>query len=213
MKEIYIINLNKQRIFLLIGVFLVILGTTLWLGLKIGSTQLNGLPNRNKFSAITEDMGISHQEIKNLNLSPTVDTLENMKYSTVSPVQENQENQENKKIPSILTQPTLQDNSSKIDVKNYDPLEKSLEATIQNKNKNKNKKFSIQVAAFNKKKDATTLVNRMKTDGFLEARVERGTRYYYVRTGYAKNKKMLTTQNQKIKNLLNVQSLIIQTNR
>lgn len=63
--------------------------------------------------------------------------------------------------------------------------------------------YTIQVAAFVKEKAANSLRSKMKKSG-ISARVDRGARFYYVRSGLAKNRQSLKKNLDKIIKLFKV---------
>ncbi len=207
MKEIYVINLNKKRVLFLSGVLFVLLGTILWLGLSIGSARSNNFTHRDNFSSIAEELGINNKELKSLNLSETSTGLGSSP-PDFSPLQV-----ESKKVAPIQNSIELKENkTSKLDVRDHDPLEKTVKQNNVKdlSNEKKDKVFVIQIAAFRRKKHATALLKRMQTAGFLDARIDQGARYYYVRMGRSASKKALISKNNRVKQLFNIKTLIVQ---
>ena len=217
MKEIYVINLSKKRISLLLGVFLVMLGSTLWLGLKIGRSDLKEVAHPNDLLAIPEGEKRDAHEPMDSVLSLLDSSPESVAPKPTSVRQNKNLVPKSGKVPPLSESAIARREMEAIPIKNYDPLRRTLRRTkratqkkaARNSSKSQAGHFSIQVAAFSKEKDASSLVRRMKADGFHDVRVDRGIRYYYVRTGRSRNKKMLAAKNERIKKLLNVKTLIV----
>ena len=201
--DMYVINLNRKRVLLLSGIFFVMLGTTLWLGLRIGSMRSNNFVYQDKLSLIAEEMGIGDKELKNLNLSEINAPLKSLLSETLSTTK-----LENTKVPPIQNLAKYKKSEiPEIHIRERDPLEKKREQVSK---RNKGKYFSIQIAAFKKKKQAIVLLKKMKADGFSDIRIDRGIRYYYVRMGNARNKEILALENQRVKQALGLDTIIIQ---
>ena len=203
MKELYVINLNMKRVLLLSGIFFILLGTILWLGLSIGNTRSNSFAYQDNFASIAKEMGISDKELKGLNLSEASPHLESL------PLQ-----MESKKVAPIqnLIKPQ-KDTAFDLSIRDHDPLSSVKQKEIkQPSNKTKDKVFSIQVAAFKKEKHAIVLLKQMQAAGFSNARIDRGIRYYYVRMGHSFNKQNLASKNAQVKKLFNIKTLIIRKN-
>ena len=210
MKEIYVINLNKKRISLLLGVFLVMLGSTLWLGLKIGRTDLRETAHSNELLALSESEKQNARERGDDRLSLFDSSLESIVPNSASGKQNEDLILKSGKVPPLHESAIAPKDMEAIPVKNYDPLRRAQKKkTARRPTKSQAGHFSIQVAAFSREKDASSLVKRMKAEGFHDVRVDRGIRYYYVRSGRSRNKNMLSGKNERIKKLLNVKTLIV----
>ena len=120
---------------------------------------------------------------------------------------------------------TSSHNSNQLDIRNDDSLgvvkphkkipkennqRRRLSSHASSNAEHKGKYFSIQVAAFIHEKQAISLLQKMKQEGFDDVRIKRGVRYYHVRTGYSKNKDSLYHQNEKIQKSFKLKTLIVQ---
>ena len=127
MKQIYVVNLNQKRILLLTGVFLIVLGTSLWLGIKLGRSQSadflgqNGYLNSLDTEATEDSMNLPVQVDDPLSLNYTLGKNREDKISL-----DHNESHVNatRPIPPIDL-PTLS-SSNKLNIKTKDPMAGSL---------------------------------------------------------------------------------------
>ena len=223
MKRIYVINLNQKRIFLIVGVFLIILGTSLWSGIKIGRSY-------NINFELDEKFNVSDNETKNVirqNPLGIGDPLESgyipvqNKEGNVSLLNVERQGRMTKPIPPI----NLPDLTSKdrLNIKTKDPMARravsniparSLPSPGSKKQKVSSQKafYTIQVGAFRHEKDAKALVSRLKKQN-LKSYIDRGVKYYYVRMGKANSKERLLSQKSRVERAVNVKTLILKTGK
>ena len=216
MKQIYVINLNQKRIFLVVGVFLIILGTSLWSGIKIGRSyninfekddQFNVSDNaiRQKPLGIDDPLGSDYIPVQNPENNDLLSGME-------------RQGKIARPIPPIHL-PRLA-SKDRLDIKTRDPMARKAPArtpslSVSKKQKlssNKKASYTIQVGAFRHEKDAKSLVSRLKKKK-IKSYIDRGVKYYYVRTGKASSKERLLAQKSRLDRAVNVKTLILKTGK
>lgn len=170
MRKVYVINLDKPRIFLVLGFFFLLMGLAILAGYSLSP--------------------IKNQEIP----------------ATAIPiVKEADEAILKEKIPTeqgfLLPpeKPDLKENN--LDIYTEDPFIKpppSRKKKMDFSVSEKEPFYTIQVGAFMHEKDALQLKELLKKKG-IEARVDRGSRYWFVRVGKSNHRDKLQNLAQKLK--------------
>ena len=227
MKQVYVINLSRKRILLLLGVFLIIFGTSLWSGIKLGRSQSINFPEPNAHFNISD----TNIDEVSLDMPPQVDDPLTFHYAPAEKHGDNRlsfpKNAQRgivkpytegaaKPIPPVDL-PKL-GGGDKLDIQNQDPIAGELEhhLPLSNRSSSRSKKkssprksfYTIQVGAFHHEKDAKSLVSRLKKKD-IKAYIRKGVKYYYVRAGKANSKEKLFTRQTQIEQEANVKTLIL----
>lgn len=185
-KEIYVLNLDKNRIMILSGLFVLLLGAALTLGMALG---------KNSVISVASSSDTIVEEGEGDKLAAALE-------------EHSQEKTDEGAMPSgsldILpplsedVNPVIEPGESALPVKN-DPL--TPPAPLAKSSSNTNSSFyTIQVAAYKNESQARRLEGKLKQEG-LSARVERGTLYWFVRVGKAESKSALRTDLQKLQEM------------
>jgi len=213
MKKLYIVNLNKTRIFILTGIFLIIMGIFFAAGARYNhfNSQKNHveIPIGDTTSAnLSQSGGIGKDELIMENPVTHLDP--------VLPEEDQKLFGENKVI--IENDPFILDLHNNLSSSTDDSIEekksKNLNASHLPENKiskpsKKSNKFltenrsiekyyTLQLGAYKHEKDAQKFKKRLEALG-IESRVDQGILYYFVRSGKSKTEKGLDPQIQKIK--------------
>ena len=191
----YVLNLNKQRIAMITGIILILLSSVYLFGHRIGKKAGNRIisesvlienANEKAEQALEERSNLSEQALINdFNEDMiVVDNDDFGKYDIIKgpPSKSNT-------VKSVVSKPVATVNNKVVKPK-----------TAKTK---RSDQYTIQVAAFVKEKAANSLRSKMKKSG-ISARVDRGARFYYVRSGLAKNRQSLKKNLDKIIKLFKV---------
>jgi cell division septation protein DedD len=207
-KKVYVINLDRTRITILSGILIASLGGTFLTGLKfrwpVENSTINQSTQLLPDEAIPKELPVKLSEEKILSL----------------PEEDNQifANNSDRIDDPFLNDPPQRfqfqlKKRDKKEVENTDvknsvkPLAKSV-----SKSSNTEKEgifYTVQVGAFAHEKDANELVKDLKKKG-VDARVDKGTLYYFVRTGKASRKEALEPVYQKLTKKIKLNAIIIQ---
>jgi hypothetical protein len=191
MKHLIVLNLNPRRIMILFGSLFSIFGFVLWLGIQTGvraqkerEVEFN-LANRSPNEAVQLVEQEENSAVFELNPEkvarnkPVLEPLKAEDYGGVS----------NPEIPLRA-----------------DPMNSSRPVT--NDFANTSQYYTIQIAAFSKQADALRLVRELGNKK-ISAFIDRGVRYWYVRSGKGATKSDLQALAGKIRNS-DYEALIIQ---
>lgn len=203
-KEVYVVNLDHRRIFLLSGSFLLLLGVAFWLGSSLNTS--------NRYQAIQE------QETQTFSLDTIEDSEalrrraqeELTRLENPPSVQGQQtENVFNASIP-VREDPVVSDNVSSRSTSSHSYTnKKQTRISVSSSHSQTDGFYTVQVAAYKHEKDARRVARDLQTKGIAKVRVDRGILYYYVRAGKAVRENSLVSLNQKIEKILDVKSKII----
>jgi len=213
MKKLYIVNLNKTRIFILTGIFLILMGIVFAAGARY-----------NHFNSQENHADISIGDTTSANLSQSGGsgkdelTMENSvtHLDPALPEEDKKLFGENKVI--IENDPFIVDLHNNLSSNNENPIEEKKSKNLNDphiseskisKPVKKSKKISteniavekyytLQLGAYKHEKDAQKFKKRLEALG-IESRVDQGILYYFVRSGKSKTEKGLDSHIQKIK--------------
>ncbi|MCS6985509.1 MAG: SPOR domain-containing protein [Leptospiraceae bacterium] len=172
MRKVYVIHLDRSRIFLLSGIFLLVLSLALFVGYTFASREPN---------SFEKEIPIVSEKTQSLSraASPQDMVLPSVDQPLVQEEAKPQEINLHLEDPFITPPPSRQRQS-----------EKKIDQSIT--------KYTIQVGAFLHEKDALKLKTKLLEQGFA-ARVERGRLYWFVRVGSATSKEKLQTLAEKLR--------------
>lgn len=207
MKKIYVLNLDKRRIYIVAGSLLILLGTTFVLGMRHSSyssqVALSDSKESSEMYSLEEVVARSAAEHdSNLTRSDNMKTnhpLDNL------PLDNNTVGHQKPILPPLSTESSLSVQEdpmiSRPPKHKRTKTRKPATKTVQrSSNISSSAKYTIQVGAFVHEKDAIRLKNKLqKAD--IEARVERGIRFWFVRSGRSSDKSSLEAARQKIAGL------------
>ncbi len=197
MKYLYVVNLNSKRLFTLSVILFVLLGTTLWIGIKIGG--MNSLSAAEHKGAIEKEM---QRDISLLFSRKKPDEpLKNKKLS---------ENRYSRAVPPLDLKEFSLRNKNKILIK-PDPLARRYNnptKSIVPSSRSAEYYYTVQLGAFVHEKDAKRLLKDIMKKR-LNARIDKGIRYYFVRAGKSKNKQKMELLSQKIRNKFTKQEALV----
>lgn len=191
----YVLNLNMQRIVMITGIILILLSSVYLFGHRIGKQAGNRIisesvlienANEKAEQALEERSNLSEQALIN-DFNEDIIVVDNDDFGKDDIIKGPPS--KSKTVKSPVSKPVVKANNKVVKPK-----------TITAK---RSGKYTIQVAAFSKEKDANSLRSKMKKKG-ISARVDRGTRFYYVRSGLAKNRQVLKKNLDKIIKLFRV---------
>ncbi len=174
-QEIYVVNLDKNRVMIVTGLLLLIAGLLLFAGIALGKRST---------ATIEPDLPLQEE-------SSTIQAAVQEQPEVLPPVGS-----------EILPPVTVEENAvlepgEKLPVES-DPFVKAPPATVE---KAKGGGFyTIQVAAYRQESDARRLVSRLSEKG-IQARIDRGTLYWFVRVGKTENRSTLEREVQKLRSL------------
>lgn len=173
MKQLIVLNLNAKRIIILFGSFFSLFGFVLWLGIQSG---VRAQKKRELDFNLANRAPVEDSSVKLLKQEENGAVFELIPDKTNSkPVLE----------PLKATDFGA---SSNIDIPVVaDPMASSISSSGAN---NLNDYYTIQIAAFSKQADALRLVRDLQNKN-IDAFIDRGVRYWYVRSGKSESKSNL----------------------
>ncbi|MDH4200925.1 MAG: SPOR domain-containing protein [Spirochaetia bacterium] len=218
-KKVYVVNLNKSRVVILTGTFIFLMSLTFLAGVKWVKTE--PVENTNPLQLPRElSRGDHMEDPPEIPATP----LNSPKSIADLPEEDNrmfEKNSRDKEDPFLnapqeknvfekskgIKSVSSKEQKSRVEKKNVNREDKIEKEEVSSQKSEKY--FSVQIGAFVHEKDANSLKARL-IEKKMDARVEKGSQYYYVRAGKAKNKKNLDTMIKKIHDRLNIQAIVVQ---
>ncbi|RME89010.1 MAG: SPOR domain-containing protein [Candidatus Hydrogenedentota bacterium] len=208
-KEVYILQLDKNRLFIVGGLFILLLSGSFLLGQKFAPT--NEVANFSNIDKTETALDVIQKEQAKLPSEepslpaeaalPATNT-EVSKVANVSVEVEEHKKQEPLKI--IKEETLIQDDPF------LHPPSKRKKTKFPKKTQKKIKEafYTVQAAAFKWENQAKKLERKLKSKG-LSARVVRGLRFYFVRVGKAQNKTKLQTLLKRVEKITKSKPMIV----
>lgn len=222
-REVYILQLDRARIVTLSGIFFFLLSGIFLLGYKLAEPKTSNEMNR------FENQSLEKEAETSLKLDSAETGLK--LNQEVLPIEEEIISQKQKaKEPVLMREPSDEEGDLKeskssglrivrerVETKE-DPFLRSPSSTVKKearklatRKENATRPivgYTVQVAAFKHEKDALRLKSDLKKKG-ISARVEKGIRYYFVRTGKASSRKGLSSLARKVKSKTGIQTMVV----
>ncbi|MDH5720578.1 MAG: SPOR domain-containing protein [Spirochaetia bacterium] len=212
MKTVYVLNLTSKRIAVLTGMMLIFMGTSFFFGGYFDADKkslqfLSFLKNKSYERPIEEieTFTIEETETKELNAS------ENEFYMRPAEIEPKgtlitKESSDNE-ILKPYSAPTKEDTTiSKTE--NSSLAQVSFISQAPNKKTDLREHFSLQLGAFSKESEAVVFQKELKQKG-VATRIDKGSKYYFIRTGKTASKNELNYLYNKIKNELKINVMFI----
>lgn len=204
-KKVYILNLDKTRISIVSGIFLIALSFAFLLGLKFQKSPVV-VPSA-EISNSSPDMAMAPKNTTGdipLRTLPDEDTkIFNDTKSEDPFLIEPPEKTSLAKSTHALEKPEI-----KKDSKTLKTIKKQDKPEIHDRIEAK-AYYTIQVGAYSHEKDAKAIAEKIRKKG-IDARVEKGKMYYFVRVGKSEKKDALEPVYQKLMDNLQIKAFIVQ---
>lgn len=189
MKRIYVLNLDSRRIIMLAGGLFILLGFFLFIGVQIGSND----------EVIHASEGGSEQSTESETVSANTagrSVIDLNESESALPVKEADD-----MLPALDRKLGLDGGEKSIPVQS-DPMSSGSQQKETASEQSKGGFYTIQIAALKSEKDAIKEKERFEKRG-LNARVERGVRFWLVRAGKAQTRSGIEAALQKVKKIKN----------
>lgn len=233
-KKIYVVNLDKNRLIIITGVFMFLFGLSFLGGLKWASFKNAGIFNTDTQRVNTPSSEETYENTAVREPEP-VALASHQTYHTPSLPKEDVKLFEKAKLSDdddpFLTEPpgntksqyfTLKtvkrEQTSRHDPKHdskHDPKKKkvAIKHSHDGKRKNTNAKswkpyYTIQIGAFRHEKDALALKNKLIDKG-VSARVDGGKSYFFVRYGKSSDRERMVSLLKKIEPKLGLKAIVV----
>jgi|GEM_PF-3422354 len=174
-QEIYVVNLDKNRVMIVTGLLLLLAGLLLFAGIALG-----------KRSTVAREPDLPLQEESSPIEAAVQEPTEVLPHvgSEILP-------------PVTVEENAVLEPGEKLPVES-DPFVKAPPSTVEKASAGTF--YTIQVAAYRQESDARHLVSRLSEKG-IQARIDRGTLYWFVRVGKTENKSNLEREVEKLRSL------------
>lgn len=210
-KKVYVINLDNKRVILLTGLFFFLFSISFLAGFKWDENNVQNLKNvQNVENTAISMNGVKDIEENHLLASGNAGQEKNI---LVLPEEDNRIFSQKKKITTddpFIIEPPAHSTDKK------EPVQSSAKKTSEEVSKKEmiasktlEKYYTIQIAAFTHEKDAISYQDQIKKKN-IDSRIDKSSKYYYVRSGKSKDKAQLQSLLKKINNVLNLQAIVVQ---
>ena len=212
----YVLNLDTQRMIIILGVILMLCAGSFMLGTQLQNPQASAalgesleletiLEKRSaqprkvakKTRALSEDEAIS-REISKFKEKDLLTTL---------PSESAKAPDANREIKAIRPFTPTKDRFISGPPKKAISKAPAKRRTARRPNP-KNLRYTIQIAAFAKKHDARKLLGQLRAHG-IPARIDRGSRFFYVRSGNSAKKTSLRSRLSAIRSKSGLQAILV----
>jgi len=201
MKKVYVINLDKKRILILVGAILSVVGTAFY----AGSMQKNsGYTAYEDFNSIMESGKSNNNLVSNSGELTPLEPIPELEIQSSNipsnkPVLRTEEDPFlNAPARRVTQQTTI--STSQNDTASLKPIKEITNST--------GKYYTIQLGAYKRETDAIRYVNELGKKG-IQARVDRGVMFYFVRAGKFKDKSDLEPLYKKIHDSLKLEAIVV----
>ncbi|MES0488876.1 MAG: SPOR domain-containing protein [Leptospirales bacterium] len=208
MKKVYVVNLDKKRILILMGAILSVVGAAFYAG---SMQKSSGYTAYEDFNSIMGSQNSANDTGSNyVELTPLEPIGElNVAIPNSKPDKPALRTQEDPFLDAPPRPVTRQNSTQSTQTTQIDkPATSNTPRTVNESSKSTNKYYTIQLGAYKRETDAKRYAEELSKQG-VQARVERGIRFWLVYAGKTKDKTVLEPLYKKIHDSLKLEAIVV----